>query len=73
LCAVWYSELGGLNKFVHVWPYPTLDARNETRKKAQETGMWPPSAVAKKEGLPVYELVAQENKILMPSSFSPVQ
>jgi hypothetical protein len=73
LCAVWYSELGGLNKFVHIWPYPTLDARNETRKKAQETGMWPPSAVAKKEGLPVYTLVAQENKILMPSSFSPLQ
>jgi hypothetical protein len=73
LCAVWYSELGGLNKFVHIWPYPSLDARNETRKKAQETGMWPPSAVAKKEGLPVYQLLAQENKILMPAAFSPIQ
>jgi hypothetical protein len=73
LCAVWYSELGGLNKFVHIWPYPTLDARNETRKKAQDTGMWPPSVVAKKEGLPVYQLVAQENKILMPAAFSPLQ
>ena len=73
LCAVWYSELGGLNKFVHIWPYPTLDARNETRKKAQDTGMWPPSVVAKKEGLPVYQLLAQENKILMPAAFSPLQ
>lgn len=73
VCAVWYSELGGLNKFVHIWPYPTLDARNETRKKAQATGMWPPSAVAKKEGLPVYQLLAQENKILMPAAFSPLQ
>ena len=73
LCAVWYSDLGGLNKFVHIWPYPTLDARNETRKKAQDTGMWPPSVVAKKEGLPVYQLVAQENKILMPAAFSPLQ
>lgn len=73
LCAVWYAELGGLNKFVHIWPYPTLDARNETRKKAQDTGMWPPSVVAKKEGLPVYQLVAQENKILMPAAFSPLQ
>ncbi len=73
LCAVWYSELGGLNKFVHIWPYPTLDARNEIRKKAQDTGMWPPSVVAKKEGLPVYQLVAQENKILMPAAFSPLQ
>lgn len=73
VCAVWYSELGGLNKFVHIWPYPTLDARNETRVKAQATGMWPPSAVAKKEGLPVYQLLAQENKILMPAAFSPLQ
>ena len=73
LCAVWYSELGGLSKFVHIWPYPTLDVRNETRLKAQATGMWPPSAVAKKEGLPVYQLLAQENKILMPAAFSPLQ
>lgn len=73
ICAAWYSELGGLNKFVHIWPYPTLDARNETRGKAQATGMWPPSAVAKKEGVPSYQLVAQENKILMPAAFSPLQ
>ena len=71
LCAAWYSELGGLNKFVHIWPYPSLDARNATRDKAQAAGVWPPSA--EKMGLPKYQLVAQENKILMPSSFSPLQ
>ena len=71
LCAAWYSELGGLNKFVHIWPYPSLDARNATRDKAQAAGVWPPSA--EKLGLPTYQLVAQENKILMPSSFSPLQ
>jgi len=71
LCAAWYSELGGLNKFVHIWPYPSLDARNATRDKAQAAGVWPPSA--QKLGLPQYQLVAQENKILMPSSFSPLQ
>lgn len=71
LCAAWYSELGGLNKFVHIWPYPTLDARNETRAKTQAAGVWPPSA--EKLGLPGYELVHQENKIVMPSAFSPLQ
>jgi len=71
LCAAWYSELGGLNKFVHIWPYPSLDARNATRDKAHAAGVWPPSA--EKLGLPPYSLVAQENKILMPSSFSPLQ
>ncbi|MEQ1775525.1 MAG: NIPSNAP family protein [Burkholderiales bacterium] len=71
LCAAWYSELGGLNKFVHIWPYPSLDARNDTRDKSKAAGVWPPSA--EKLGLPKYNLVAQENKILMPSSFSPLQ
>jgi hypothetical protein len=34
ICAAWYSELGGLNKFVHIWPYQTLNQRNEIRDKA---------------------------------------
>jgi len=71
LCAAWHSELGGLNKFVHIWPYPSLDARIATRDKAHAAGVWPPSA--EKLGLPGYNLVAQENKILMPSAFSPLQ
>jgi hypothetical protein len=71
LAAVWYSELGGINKFLHLWPYPTLDARADIRKRAQEAGAWPPSA--QKAGTPPYALVAQENKILLPSAFSPLQ
>src|SRR3990167_6241229 len=67
LCAAWYSELGGLNKFVHIWPYPSLDAHNDARGKAQAAGVWPPSA--KKLGTPEYQLTAQENKIVMPASF----
>jgi hypothetical protein len=71
LCAAWYSELGGLNKFVHIWPYPTLDARTAIREKTQAAGVWPPSS--EKHGTPPYALLNQENKILMPSSFSPLQ
>jgi hypothetical protein len=71
LLAAWYAELGSLNQFVHIWPYPSLDVRMEKRKSAHEAGVWPPSA--KKHGLPEYELVLQENKILMPSAFSPLQ
>jgi len=73
LCAAWFSELGGLNHFVHIWPYKSIDERSEARMRAKATGMWPPSVVAKKEGLPLNELVKQENKILMPSTFSPLQ
>ena len=73
ITALWYSDLGGLNKWIHVWPYKTLDQRNEVRNKAHDTGDWPPSARAKKDGRPVESLVAQENKIVTPSSFSPIK
>jgi len=73
LVGVWYSELGGLNRFTHIWSYPSLDARNEAREKAVAAGVWPPSVVAKKEGMPDAVLVAQENKIVMPAAFSPLQ
>jgi hypothetical protein len=73
LVGIWYSELGGLNRFTHIWAYPSLDARNETREKASATGAWPPSAYAKRENMPDALLVAQENKIVMPSAFSPLQ
>jgi len=71
LCSVWYSELGGINKFMHIWPYPSLDARAEIRGKAQAAGVWPPSA--QKHGTPPYHLLHQENKILVPAAFSPLQ
>ncbi|MBI4082175.1 MAG: NIPSNAP family protein [Candidatus Lambdaproteobacteria bacterium] len=68
-----YSELGNLNRFIHIWPYKTLDERQEIRKKAQATGNWPPSAHDKNRGGSGYDLLAQENKIVMPSAFSPIQ
>jgi NIPSNAP len=71
--AILYSELGGLNQFMHIWPYKTLDERSVMRKKLVEIGVWPPSAIAKKAGLPDVHLVQQENKIVMPSAFSPLQ
>lgn len=73
ITALWYSELGGLNKWIHVWPYKTLDQRTEVRDKAHHTGAWPPSARAKTDGRPVENLVAQQNMFLTASSFSPIK
>lgn len=72
-CALWYTELGDLNKFIHVWPYESLNQREETRKKAHATGNWPAGKKAEKEGGRDYRLYSQENKILVPSAFSPIQ
>jgi len=45
----------------------------DLKPHTQAAGAWPPSVVVKREGLEEYHLVEQENKILMPSSFSPLQ
>jgi hypothetical protein len=73
LCLVCYSELGGLNKWVHIWPYATLDQRNQVREQAKALGIWPPSVLAAKEGRKSVPYVVQENKIVMPAAFSPLQ
>lgn len=71
--AVWAAELGDVNTFQHIWPYSSLDEREQIRKKAHDTGMWPAGAKAKKEGGRDYNLISQENKIVMPAAFSPLQ
>jgi hypothetical protein len=64
LAAGMYSELGGLNKWMHVWPYKDLEERNHIRAEAAKNEHWPP---------PTREfLVRQENKILAPAAFSPM-
>jgi hypothetical protein len=47
--------------------------RMEIRDKAHATGNWPAGKRAVKEGGRDYRLECQENKILMPSAFSPLQ
>jgi hypothetical protein len=65
LAACWYSELGGLNKFVHVWAYKDLAERTKIREESQKLPNWPP---------PTRQfLVRQQNKILIPAAFSPMK
>src|SRR5262249_4640584 len=42
LAACWTSELGGLNKFVHVWPDKNSGERTRIREEARKGGPWPP-------------------------------
>ena len=68
-----HTDLGALSKFIHIWPYKTLDERTKMRDEIRKTGNWPPSALAEKSGGRGYHLHAQENKVVMPSAFSPLQ
>jgi hypothetical protein len=66
LAACWTSELGGLNKFVHTWVYKDLAERDRVRAASRAPGRaWPPQSGVRP--------VRQENKLLIPASFSPVR
>jgi len=65
LTACWYSDIGELNKFVHVWAYPSFGERDRIRAESMKLPTWPP---------PTREfLVKQGNKILIPAACSPMQ
>jgi hypothetical protein len=66
LAAGMYTELGGLNKWTHIWPYQSLEERNRIRNEARQAGHWPPGGAYRES------MIKQENKMLIPASFSPM-
>ena len=61
------TESGVLNKFVHIWPYESLEHRRQVREESAATGIWPP----KGDGPDPF--LTQANKVMLPASFSPMQ
>jgi len=66
LVGAWYSELGELNKWVHIWAYKDANHRAATRAEAIAKGIWPP-------GSPRGQLVRQENWLCLPAACSPLR
>lgn len=60
-----HTELGPLNKFVHIWPYESLEHRREVRAEAAAKKIWPPGGGN--------YLIDQQNKICFAAPFSPQQ
>jgi hypothetical protein len=67
LAGAWYSELGGLNKWVHIWAYKDAADRFRIREEARSRGIWPP-----KGGQPGM-MIKQENMLVVPATFSPLR
>ena len=65
LIGVYTSDIGGLNQWVHIWAYKSLDERVAVRKAAMAKGVWPPPNST--------PMVRQETKILLAAPFSPVK
>ena len=65
LIGVFTSDIGGLNQWVHIWAYKSLDQRVAVRKQAADAGVWPPP--------PPSPTVKMESKILLAGPFSPIK
>ena len=65
LVGCWSSDVGALNRFVHMWAYTSFAERTRVRTETRAAGIWPPQSGV----VPL----AQENKILLPYDFSPLQ
>ena len=61
LMAVWTTQFG---RFIHLWAYHSLAHRDEVRGEVRRLGIWPPNSTE--------FLLTQENKIMLPASFSPL-
>ncbi len=65
LAGCWTSEIGGLNKFIHLWAYGSFEERMRVRDETRAKGVWPPPSNV----VPL----KQENKLLFPAECSPMQ
>lgn len=61
----WYSDVGELNKWVHIWAYRDFADRTRVRQDAIKQGIWPPKTGA--------VLLKQENALVLPAAFSPIR
>jgi hypothetical protein len=66
LLAAMTSVTGAVTRFMHIWPYKTLDERSRLRDKAVADGVWPPP------GGPSH-LTSQQVDMYLPASFSPMR
>lgn len=61
-----YALDGPAPRFMNIWPYPSLDARQQARASAVEKGVWPP------KGGPA-NLTTLHSEIFLPAPFSPLK
>ena len=62
-----HTEIGGLNKYVHIWPYESFEHRAQVRAEGVAKDVWPP------KGSPKGAIITQDNKLLHAAPFSPLR
>jgi hypothetical protein len=64
--AAMYSVTGLMPRFMHIWPYKSLDERHRIRSQAVEAKIWPPPGGPDR-------LVTMQNDVYLPAPFSPIR
>ena len=57
---------GDVTRFVHIWPYASLEERGRLRAKSIADGVWPPPGGPN-------NIATQQTDIYLPAPFSPMQ
>src|SRR5437763_16236785 len=63
LAAFWHTEVGPLNRVIHVWPYKDFEERTRVRAESQKLQGWPPNTRE--------FVVEQKSEVVLPAPFSP--
>jgi hypothetical protein len=66
VAAAMYSITGATPRFIHIWPYASLEERQRIRKEAVEKKIWPPPGGPER-------LLTQQTDIYLPAGFSPLK
>lgn len=66
LVAAMYSVTGTVTRFMHIWPYRSLEERQRLRAQAIAHGVWPPP-----DGPDHF--ITQRTEIFLPAPFSPLR
>lgn len=61
-----YSVTGSGTRFVHIWPYPSMNDRLRIRTEAMDKGLWPPKGRTDR-------LIEMRSEIFLPTAFSPTK
>jgi hypothetical protein len=64
--AAFYATDGALPRYLHIWPWTTLEQRLQVRTQAVADGVWPPE----NSGPQLHDM---RSTIYLPAAFSPLQ
>ncbi|MBD1551145.1 NIPSNAP family protein [Pseudomonas typographi] len=64
--AAFYATSGRLPRYLHIWPYASLEQRLEVRTRAVQDGVWPPENSAP-------QLREMHSVVYLPAEFSPLR